>query len=118
MEMDAPMACCAFAVFLLIRLLAPLRAMMRALGFARTERKDAAVAWSLATVTPAPKRAAASRRHGLLSHPVLAVEALVLAALAGPAVASAPLPASASATDPAIIALIHKNICAPLGWRN
>lgn len=112
------MACCAFAVFLLMRLLAPLRAMMRALGLARAERKDAAVAWSLETVTPAPKRAASSRRHGLLSRPVLAVEALLLAALAGPAVASAPIPSPVSATDPAIIELIHKNICAPLGWRN
>lgn len=111
------MACCAFAVFLLMRLLAPLRAVLRLVGVPEAERKDAAVAWSPAVAGPV-RRTVAPGRPGLLSRAVLAIEALLLAALAGPAVASAPVPSPVSATDPAIIELIHKNICTPLGWRN
>ena len=113
------MACCAFAVFLVMRLLAPFRALFRSIGLAPAPRVDRAVAWSpSATALAPPKRQ--QGRPGLLSRPVLLAEALLLAGLAGPAVASTNPPATelSQAADPAIVALIHKNICTPLGWRN
>lgn len=110
------MACCAFAFFLLMRLLAPLRSLGRRVGLFTTPRMDAAVAWRPGVIAPSavlPPRRIWRRR-------VIAAEAALLALLAGPAVASTDLQVavSAPATEPAVIALIHKNICKPLGWRN
>lgn len=110
------MACCAFAVFLLMRLLAPFRAAARRLGVAGAPRMDAAVAWRPGLTAPASALPPPSARP--LWRRLLALEAALLALLAGPAVASAEGPARIDRPDPAIVALIHKNICKPLGWRN
>lgn len=109
------MACCAFAVFLLMRLLAPFRAAARRLGLRSAVRMDAAVAWRPGVSAPAMPIPALTRP---LWRRLLALEAALLALLAGPAVASSDNAAHLSRPDPAIVALIHKNICKPLGWRN
>jgi len=117
------MACCAFAFFLLMRLLAPLRALGRRAGFFATPRMDAAVAWRPDAVSHARAPAAAAKTlpagRGWRRR-IIAAEAALLAMLAGPAVASPDLQAALSTpeAEPAVIALIHKNICKPLGWSN
>lgn len=108
------MACCAFAVFLLMRLLAPFRAAARRLGLGGAMRMDAAVNWRPGQLAPAMPISAPRP----IWRRLLAAEAALLALLAGPAVASSDTPTHLSRPDPAIVALIHKNICKPLGWRN
>ncbi|MCW1384126.1 hypothetical protein OLX02_14985 [Novosphingobium sp. KCTC 2891] len=109
------MACCAFAFFLLMRLLAPFRALARSLGLRGQERMDTAVAWRPGQTARAPSPAP---RSGGWRRRLLAAEAAILTLIAGPAVASDRPALSDPADDPAIATLIHANICRPLGWRN
>lgn len=74
------MACCAFAVFLLVNLLAPLRWLRRLAG-SRTPRANPAVAWRPGQAD-APVRPFVSPRWRRAVAGAVAVELLVVAALA------------------------------------
>jgi hypothetical protein len=91
------MACCAFAAFLLMQLLAPFVWLRDRFFGPRAERIDGAAAWSpggAAVALPAPPRIA--WRRGLLF--AVAVEVAVLAVGYQVLVRSTPAPATAGMT--------------------
>lgn len=81
------MACCAFAVFLLLNLLAPLRWLRRLAG-SRTSRTDAAVAWRPGQADVSAHAAPPRWRRAVAG--AVAVELLMLVALAAFWLAPAP----------------------------
>jgi len=95
------MACCAFALYLLTQLLLPMRWLRDRLFGVPAPVASAAVGWS-----PGVVAARASRpRWRLLVLTVMAVE------VAGVSVALAS-PAAAVADDAAILAQLHRSLCA------
>ncbi len=109
------MACCAFALYLLTQLLAPLGWLRDRLIGAPTATASASVAWSpgataSATATAMAIAAPVSRRRGLL----LAILALEIVG-AGVAVAA---PAALPADDAARLAQLHQSLCSSVFGRS
>lgn len=107
------MACCAFAVFLLSQLFAPLRALARRLGLARQWQPDAAVEWRPGVPTDRPR----ARIWKRLLVAFIAVDLAGLGLVGAAAAATSPAGQPADTTF-AFEQAIHKSICGSLGWRD
>jgi hypothetical protein len=110
------MACCAFAVFLLAQLLAPVRFLADRLGLRGAWQPDAAVAWNPGAVAVAPPR---RLPVGTLLIAVVALDLVLLATFRLTGVA-ADLPrfftpdSNAARFEEAL----HTAICGPASRRN
>ena len=101
----AVMACCAFALFLVAQLLAPFRALARALGWSGTWVPDPAVEWRPGLVMDRTVRASKVKR-GLGA--VIAIDLLLFAALGSSGIGTnGAVAAQASGPD----AVVHAYIC-------
>ncbi len=107
------MACCAFAIFLLSQLLAPVRTLARRLGIVRAWRPDAAVEWRPGQPQATPKILKWKRIVVVL----VAVDLTALG-LVGAAAAATSDAARTARSESALEQVLHKSICGSLGWRD